>query len=102
MLEAGGQLAGEVAVCFAPEEAQDVGALEVEHRVPDEGRIEGRERGGVAEQDVGGLLGLIDGLVVALRPRLEGLGMQRVEPASDLVERSRPFEGELLVSELLR
>src|SRR5207245_2589647 len=78
-LEAGGEFAGKVAVGLAPQEAHDVGALEVERGVADEGGVDGGEGRGGLEQDVGGPLALVDGPVVGLRPGLEDLGVEGVE-----------------------
>jgi hypothetical protein len=53
VLEAGGEVAGEVAVGLAAEEAHDVGALEVQGGVADERGIDGGEGRGRREEDVG-------------------------------------------------
>ena len=57
VLEARGDFAGEVAVGLAAKEAHHVGALEVEHRVTGEARIDGAEGLRAREDDVGRPLG---------------------------------------------
>jgi hypothetical protein len=96
VFEAGDDLAGEVAVGLAAEEAQDIGTLEVQGGVPDEGGVEGRERLGGREQDVRRPLGLVGRPVIGHGPRLEDLGVERVEPARQGGEGPRPVGGELL------
>ncbi len=86
VFEAGGQLAREVAVGLAPEEAQDVRTLKVDHGVLDQGRKGGGQAARIAEQDVSGPLGLIGGPVVVLGPGLEDLQVQGVQRAGDGVE----------------
>ena len=99
ILEAGHQLTGEVARSLAGEEAHDVRALEVGHRVSGEAGRESGEGAGIAEHDVAGPLGLVGRPVIALRPGLEDLLVQWVDPVRDRRQSQWPIDVELFVGQ---
>src|SRR5712691_4860493 len=84
------------------EETHDVGAAEGGHRMLEQARIEAAQLISCAEGDVDGPRALIGRPVVRRGMSSEDVVVDRVHCPSDAIQQRGPFDGELLIHQLLR
>ena len=87
---------------FASQKAHDIGTGEVDHGVPNQTAIDGSQRRGALEDDVGGPFVLVDRPVVSQWECFEYLAVDRIKHANEPIEYRRPGRAQLLIHQFLR